>query len=565
MKKTFMILCLLAVLSVVYAEIDLGITEILPGTIYYGTSANVFPNVKVHNYGDETVNEFDVNVVINDGMRDVYDFTMNVTGMVLNAGEETFITMDELWSFDDPNASYEITATLIIDDDINPNNNELSENCDIIQLEYTEEAYAIKYVLYEDKTFGSLELETGDYTQIAEVGLSFSNRARGADFADGVMYGIYSYFTTPTVREFHLMQPNGENILLGNITSDDFLYNETISSFTYDYDNHIFYFQTTTGGVLEPKFYTLNPYTLEAELIGQINNLQFMSIEYADGILYGIEVQQRKLWQIDMETGVGTEIGNFGISSVILDQCLSYDRSSGVMYATFFEDASGGSLATVNLETGQATGIQSYGYNDNMKFFAINASIPISEENDIIAFSIPEQIGETVFDYYNHTVSASMPEGTNVTSLIPEIEISEFATIDPESGTPQNFTDPIEYTVTAENGDEQIWVVTVTQVVSSENDPIHSVTKLIGNYPNPFNPSTNIAYSIVEPGNINITVFNTKGQLVKTLVNESKETGDYAVTWNGTDKSNKPVSSGIYYYKMRVGSFTSTKKMILMK
>ena len=85
------------------------------------------------------------------------------------------------------------------------------------------------------------------------------------------------------------------------------------------------------------------------------------------------------------------------------------------------------------------------------------------------------------------------------------------------------------------------------------------------NYPNPFNPITNISYSIKETGNVIIEVYNFRGQLVKTLINEVKETGEHTTSWNGTDNSNKPVSSGVYLYKMKSGNYISTKKMILMK
>ena len=91
------------------------------------------------------------------------------------------------------------------------------------------------------------------------------------------------------------------------------------------------------------------------------------------------------------------------------------------------------------------------------------------------------------------------------------------------------------------------------------------ITKLAGNYPNPFNPVTNIAYSIIDAGNVTIEVYNLRGQLVKTLVNETKETGNHTAIWNGTDNSKKNVSSGIYFYKMKSSNYTSTKKMILLK
>ena len=90
-------------------------------------------------------------------------------------------------------------------------------------------------------------------------------------------------------------------------------------------------------------------------------------------------------------------------------------------------------------------------------------------------------------------------------------------------------------------------------------------TELNNNYPNPFNPVTNIVYSIKEASNVTIEVYNLRGQLVKTLVNEVKETGSFTTTWDGTDNTNKSISSGVYFYKMRSGNFTSTKKMILMK
>ncbi len=89
---------------------------------------------------------------------------------------------------------------------------------------------------------------------------------------------------------------------------------------------------------------------------------------------------------------------------------------------------------------------------------------------------------------------------------------------------------------------------------------------LAQNYPNPFNPETTIAFDMVEDGNVSIEVFNVRGQKVKTLVNEHMTTGDnYTVVWEGTNDSNQKVSSGIYFYKMKAGNYSSTKKMILMK
>ena len=90
-------------------------------------------------------------------------------------------------------------------------------------------------------------------------------------------------------------------------------------------------------------------------------------------------------------------------------------------------------------------------------------------------------------------------------------------------------------------------------------------TTLNANYPNPFNPETTITYSLQDTTPVTIEIYNIKGQLVKTLVNDHKAAGNHSVVWNGTDNSNRNVSSGVYYYKMRAGKYSSTRKMILMK
>ncbi|MDD2228452.1 MAG: choice-of-anchor J domain-containing protein, partial [Candidatus Cloacimonetes bacterium] len=90
-------------------------------------------------------------------------------------------------------------------------------------------------------------------------------------------------------------------------------------------------------------------------------------------------------------------------------------------------------------------------------------------------------------------------------------------------------------------------------------------TALLGNYPNPFNPETTIKYSVKENTPVRLEIYNVKGQLVKTLVNDIKATGTYSEVWKGLDNNNRPVSSGVYFFKMNAGKYSSTKKMIMMK
>jgi photosystem II stability/assembly factor-like uncharacterized protein len=88
---------------------------------------------------------------------------------------------------------------------------------------------------------------------------------------------------------------------------------------------------------------------------------------------------------------------------------------------------------------------------------------------------------------------------------------------------------------------------------------------LHGNVPNPFNPTTAISFTIDSPGYVELSIYNVKGEKVRTLVNESLNADTHSVIWNGLDDSGRNTASGVYFYKMKAGSFTSTKKMVLMK
>ena len=101
----------------------------------------------------------------------------------------------------------------------------------------------------------------------------------------------------------------------------------------------------------------------------------------------------------------------------------------------------------------------------------------------------------------------------------------------------------------------------------SNVDPVTPVvmTALSGNFPNPFNPETTISYSVKGTAPVTVEIYNAKGQKVKTLVNETKAEGHYQAKWDGRDDNNQAVTSGVYFYKMNAGKYTSTKKMILMK
>ncbi|MCF8345658.1 MAG: T9SS type A sorting domain-containing protein [Bacteroidales bacterium] len=101
--------------------------------------------------------------------------------------------------------------------------------------------------------------------------------------------------------------------------------------------------------------------------------------------------------------------------------------------------------------------------------------------------------------------------------------------------------------------------------VGTGGNLISSKFDLGNNYPNPFNPTTSIEFNLNEANHVVLGVYNVKGEKVRTLVDDNLQANSHTVIWNGTDDNLKPVSSGIYFYKMRAGYYQETKKMILLK
>lgn len=99
-----------------------------------------------------------------------------------------------------------------------------------------------------------------------------------------------------------------------------------------------------------------------------------------------------------------------------------------------------------------------------------------------------------------------------------------------------------------------------TGININNNYTIPAQYKLSQNFPNPFNPSTKINFSIPQNSNVKIEIYNILGQRVRTLLNESKSAGNYTITFNAEN-----LTSGVYLYRIQAGNFTQVKKMILMK
>jgi len=85
------------------------------------------------------------------------------------------------------------------------------------------------------------------------------------------------------------------------------------------------------------------------------------------------------------------------------------------------------------------------------------------------------------------------------------------------------------------------------------------------NYPNPFNPTTNIGFALPSAADVRLDIYNTLGRHVRTVVNGRLEAGEHTAVWDGESTEGTHVASGVYLYRLQVGDYTETKKMILLK
>ncbi len=97
------------------------------------------------------------------------------------------------------------------------------------------------------------------------------------------------------------------------------------------------------------------------------------------------------------------------------------------------------------------------------------------------------------------------------------------------------------------------------------SSPIITTYGLRQNYPNPFNPSTAIRYQIPKTGRVSVRIYNSAGQLVKTLVDATQQPNHYEVVWDGKNDNGEAVVSGVYFYRLESGDFGQTNKMVMLK
>ncbi len=144
-----------------------------------------------------------------------------------------------------------------------------------------------------------------------------------------------------------------------------------------------------------------------------------------------------------------------------------------------------------------------------------------------------------------------------------------------QAGTDIEFKWTYQKDGSVSNGSDCGWIDEIIFPASGSGTDIDDfstedmITELSGNYPNPFNPTTNIKFNLKNDSKVSLVIYNIRGQKVRTLVNDNLQAGSHSIVWDGRDESGKSVSSGVYFNGFDAssmnGDYTSIKKMILLK
>lgn len=107
--------------------------------------------------------------------------------------------------------------------------------------------------------------------------------------------------------------------------------------------------------------------------------------------------------------------------------------------------------------------------------------------------------------------------------------------------------------------------VMMDPVIEIKEEPVRNTFALLVNYPNPFNSSTQIVFTLSTPSKVELSIYDLLGRRIKTVMNEFLLAGIHFVYWNGRDETDKEVSSGVYIYEITIGEQRNSRKMLLLR
>jgi len=186
-----------------------------------------------------------------------------------------------------------------------------------------------------------------------------------------------------------------------------------------------------------------------------------------------------------------------------------------------------------------------------------------------LAWTSQSETGLSGYYVYRH-VRNELASAERISGLIPATNTSSVAVYNFRDEEVDSNSTYYYWLEASEMSNESVFHGPISIVIGNGGDVVPpaipgSPTQIDKVFPNPFSPGTEISYVVKDAADVNIGVYNLKGQLVRSLVNTHRANGSYNVVWDGKDSRGAACSSGIYYVIMQAGSVRSSQKMVLVK
>ena len=308
-----------------------------------------------------------------------------------------------------------------------------------------------------------------------------------------------------------------------------------------------------------------------------------------DGVINGAHIgnHRRVLYAVDVETGQkrlvdydvlnrvysetgryyaylmwGSVTGPLYIVDTLTDNIIelpcsfatcAFTPNERYLIAAYDDDESG--LVQINLETGENTIL----FEDGTYETRPHSMNGITNNGEWVIYSKLHSI-----EAYNLYTGETRP----LLSLTEDINISSAGNLSPDNRT-------IAFAVSSPNSteidDTKVYLLDIDLPLSNYDDPLAVSEKspasfaLQGNYPNPFNPTTTIGFTLAEPGAVCLTIYSATGQAVRQLINGQMAPGRHSLVWDGRDDAGNPVAAGMYVSCLVAGVQTATGRMMLIK
>jgi len=203
---------------------------------------------------------------------------------------------------------------------------------------------------------------------------------------------------------------------------------------------------------------------------------------------------------------------------------------------------------------------------NNIAYLSTSESLLIYDVTNLDEWVLLGQLGVTLYDIvfkdgiifgcqYEHIVAIDARDVTNPV-LLDQVDIPQIVDWDVQINK--------IYVATYRNG---IYIIDIDWegIHIEDEERFSSKTQLHQNYPNPFNPHTTISWSQAARLPVLLSIYNTAGQLVRSLVNQPLDAGEHTATWDGLNDIGQQAGSGIYFYRLQTADRTETKRMVLLR